>query len=864
LVGKSSVVGLSLDKGLSRWSVKLEAADGRPSGRGVAVGDRFFLPLDSGQLWTLDLQQGKVLQRSALVDGTPPLGNLSMYRGLLVSVGPRGVRTFEQRDAIRSEIERLTQKNADDPQALLLEASIARLELKHNTTRSLLDRIDPDTLDAVGRQKHQRMMVNTLSDVIRQNPGQHGAELKLLGRWVKTDAERLLLKRLLSENFVETKQYAAALKIYLDLIENGGTPLVQAVEGGQTRVRLDLWSAGKLQDLWEQLPGNQKLDVSQWIAQRATQALQGSVSDRQRFLRVFAFHPEAVRIRQQLADDRLEQGQVAESLAELDALSRSPDRAVQANALWKAGSILLQRELTFDAARRFDRLEREFADEVLSDGLSVRQKLAEQRARRDWPREPPAPIGWSTNGLRVRRAGTSYYSNHTGVLATRQMSEPSLQALKYELHQQLNRLSVVDAASDSMRWSLPLRVQSSGGAVGLAVNAVGHRLVMLHRGVIHCLSPVERRLLWTQPLESRGSGVRGVVRGNSSMQYRFVKGTAITQKSVISRARAGQRAGLAVVNDQYICVYDRRGFTVLDIRDGATLWKHRTGTVDGRVMGTPEYVYVVPPTGTPLALRALDGKKVKVKNLGALLAKTVRFVDNDCLVVESSRSFSLFGLGGNKTRLKLVDPIQGKARWTLDLPANTSMARLRDGGLLTLSSDGRLGSLDHRKGTIRKFAAADAEEVANINWKKMTNVVAVADANRLYLAVGGGTRFGGYYYNTPTIPVNGQLLAFDRQNGRFLWQQSVKNQNMVVSQMSYMPILLMMNFKYERKMNFGFSSMQLMAIDKRNGHILADEKLASSGLQAVTTNMAERYIEVRTYNMRIRLLASDTETAASK
>jgi len=861
LVGATSVVSLSLDKGLQRWAVKLSVADGRPSGRGVTVGDRFFLPLDSGQLWTLDLKQGKVVQRSALVDGSPPLGNLSMYRGLLVSIGAHGVRTFEQRDAIRAEIDRLIAKDADDPRALLLEARITRLELQHEKTRSLLSRIDADRLDADGREKHRQMMVHTLADAIRQDPGQHGDELKQLGQWVQSKEEQVLFQRLLSDNLLANKQYVAALDIYLQVIASDTAPLVQRVDRRQTQVRLDLWAAGKLIALWAQIPDSQKSEMSQLIEQRVVQAEQGSVGDRQRLLQVFGFHPAADRIRQQLVKDHVQQGRLTESLALLDVGARSADRRVQAAALWKAGSVLSQRELNYDAAIRFQRLEREFADVALSDGETIREKLAALRTAGDWPRERQAPIGWKANGVRVRRSGTSYYSNHTRVMESDGLTEPSLQRLKFELHQQLNRLSVVDAASDNMKWSLPLRIHTGNGSVGAAVQAVGHRIVVMHRGVIHCLSPVERRLLWSHALQSRGGSANRSVRSGSSARYRFVKGTAIVQQGVRARAGARQRSGLAIVNDQYLCVYDRRGFVVLDIQDGSLRWKHRTGSADVRVTGTPDCIYVLPPTGTPLAFRALDGKAIEIKNLSGLLAKTVQFVGNDCLTVESSNSFSLFGLGGSKTRLRLADPIRGKTLWTLDLPTNTALARLNDGSLITLGSDGQLGQLDQHKGAIRKFATVEGGE--GIDWKKNNGVVAVTDADRLYLAVGDGTRFGSYYYNTPTIPVNGQLLAFDRHTRKFLWKQSVEKQNLVVSQMSYTPILLLMNFQYERKMNFGFSSMQLMAIDKRNGHILVNEKLASSGLQAVTTNMAERYVEVRTYNMRIRLLASDTEAAAS-
>ncbi len=93
------------------WRVAVEGEDRPPAGRGIVVSDSLYLPLRSGEVrrlrWTTAHARFVVPRESPLV-----LGNLSMYRGLLVSHGPLGLTAFEQEEAVRRDIAR---RRAQDP-----------------------------------------------------------------------------------------------------------------------------------------------------------------------------------------------------------------------------------------------------------------------------------------------------------------------------------------------------------------------------------------------------------------------------------------------------------------------------------------------------------------------------------------------------------------------------------------------------------------------------------------------------------------------------------------------------------------------------------------------------------------------------
>jgi len=94
-----------------------------PSGRGFMSGDRYFLPLDSAEVATIDLAEGKIIHLSKSRKGFVP-GNLICYKGRVISQGYEGVDVFYQLDTATVEIQRRLAANPADADALCLQGEI--------------------------------------------------------------------------------------------------------------------------------------------------------------------------------------------------------------------------------------------------------------------------------------------------------------------------------------------------------------------------------------------------------------------------------------------------------------------------------------------------------------------------------------------------------------------------------------------------------------------------------------------------------------------------------------------------------------------------------------------------------------------
>jgi len=216
LVGRDTVAAYALEDGASLWTLKSSL----PAGRGVATDDRYHLPLASGELWSIDLKDGKVAAKSSLPRGRGALGNLAMSQGMLLSLDPLQLTAFEQKQAIQSQIAARKEKNPRDAWALLREADIAALNRDFSAALSSLRQIDDASLPADLADRRHTLLSETLSAVVRsgtKSPADEAALLKELGDLAVTSTEKQAHQRLLAERHVARGEFVAAFDALLTL-----------------------------------------------------------------------------------------------------------------------------------------------------------------------------------------------------------------------------------------------------------------------------------------------------------------------------------------------------------------------------------------------------------------------------------------------------------------------------------------------------------------------------------------------------------------------------------------------------------------------------------------------------------------------
>jgi hypothetical protein len=190
----------------------------------------------------------------------------------------------------------------------------------------------------------------------------------------------------------------------------------------------------------------------------------------------------------------------------------------------------------------------------------------------------------------------------------------------------------------------------------------------------------------------------------------------------------------------------------------------------------------------------------------------------------------------------------------VEFPNNTYFALLDDAHLTALRPTGELELVNLESGESRKLGHIESSE-----WKSKTSLYTVADHERVYLIINERRQGNRYYYsdNMPSIEVNGTIVAFSRAGGRRLWDQRVPGKRLVYADLTHSPILVLSSRTYESGNMFGMWNTSILALDKRTGRKLAEDESASnySGFQWMTLNMSERYVELRSHNMLVRLKA---------
>ncbi len=295
VVGRDAVTAFQLASGAQAWTTPISA----PSGRGVAVADRLYLPLATGEVWSIDLKKGGVASKWNLPGHIPSIGNLAMYRGMLLSVDAFGLTAFEQRDAVQSEIARRKQQNPRDPWALLRDAEISLLARNLPAALSALRLVSSADVPPELRETWQALQVKVLTGTIRADfsSPESEANLKVLSGVVKSADDKQEFRRLSAELFVAHGEYDQAFDAYLSLAgESDDNPVfVPRDDVPGMRVRSDLWVAGRLAELREALPAAREI-IDRRIAALAEKAA-ASDAARRKFITLFGSHPAATILR---------------------------------------------------------------------------------------------------------------------------------------------------------------------------------------------------------------------------------------------------------------------------------------------------------------------------------------------------------------------------------------------------------------------------------------------------------------------------------------------------------------------------------------------------------------------------------------
>ncbi|MFP6702021.1 MAG: hypothetical protein VB861_09775, partial [Planctomycetaceae bacterium] len=209
------------------------------------------------------------------------------------------------------------------------------------------------------------------------------------------------------------------------------------------------------------------------------------------------------------------------------------------------------------------------------------------------------------------------------------------------------------------------------------------------------------------------------------------------------------------------------------------------------------------------------------------------------------------------------DVISGKTVWQHKLASGVRLGTLADDQLVILDPAGQLSRLDLNSGK-----RTGVGQVSPADIKGATNLYAFQDAVNLYVAVNKPIQGSYYSVNLHSIRINGALLAFSlgESKGPPRWRQPVAGLNLVLEKLEHSPLLLLASREYKREGNLRYYLLKLQALDKVTGEARVSLETPSNywSFNGLRLNLAERYLELGSYNQRIRLVVGGQQRATAK
>jgi outer membrane protein assembly factor BamB len=858
LVGKSSVTALSLETGKPQWTAALDESQVPPSGRGVLSSGRLYLPLRGGALCTIDLANGRIVETTQLLPGSKPLGNLTLYRGMMLSLNAYGLTAFEQRDAIERQI---AQRRATDPRDEWASVKRAQIALLHNDpggALASLDSVDSQHLEPLLSRSYRKALLEALTDSVRHDYAAGDRPFERLSQLAQTGDERLLVGRLEAERAEATGNFGEAFAAFQRLaLTDRRAVMIPRPDDPHVTVDFDAWIAGRLFEIWQKLSAAERARVDIAISGEAQRVLQFDRGRQERFAELYAFHPAAQPVIEGLVEQYAAQKDLFRAERLLLRQERMAGEKTAALAQLRLAKILEERGLADDAASAYRRLAAWYPAVRLAQGetaKSLAQNLWEAGLIDPSPDKGP---DWGNVELKIHRFGNNYLANHIEELLLGSGNEPFFEQHRFSIDERRQRLEIVRSTDDGDRWMLPLRTttrpRQGDSTVGIPA---GHELVLLHHDVVHFLSPVDQSVIWTRSMEMANGAGSEYRSPQVAMPQPLRTGNQFASRHSLLNPTT-QRGMLAAANTEYVCVYGRREFTVLDAQTGEVRWKCANLPQHATVFGNEDVIYMIPSDrNQSAAYRASDGKKLEIPKLGDLLVNTIGITSRG-LVVADGRSSHILGLEPPRTVVRLVDPLTLHESWRAEYPGGTSLTLLDQLQMLAVSSGGELEFVDLQSGERRTLAGTYP-----VSQLRSGETFAVTDRERLYLIRSSQRR--SYAVQFPegfqrSLNVGGRITAFNLRDGKVAWTNSrIPSQNLVLDFLADSPVLIFAGRQLVRNGEFGHWSFNLLVLDKRTGHeVLKTTDPSASNFKTLEVNMAEKYIELRSFNQRLRLMAAD-------
>ncbi len=834
-----------------------------PAGRGLAVPGEYYLPLTTGELRVLKLEDGATVRRFFSGPSALPLGNLVWHDGTLVSLSTAGATGFGLRSGVLAEVQQRLDKNPRDAWALLREGEMLAMSRKFAEAWQKLKDVPLGDLNSADQRRWRELGLEALEQLVRQNPRQAEPWLVEIRQLATTESHQSLLAELeVTRLEAIGNSVEAFAQAWSDAERDHSRVARIRAENRKIEVQPRAWHCGRLQDLWQSSNEADRAGIDKFVAELLKRLPQNDAAAQQAVRELLAFHPAVVDVTLRHAAELSERGDLAGAELELLPIIDVSVRPSTARSLLELAQRCATAGRSADARMLARQLQARFGTDTLADGrtfaVMAEAILATPEVESPRPAEKPA-------AMKIEQGVVESSTPEQEIPAD--SAWPSLQALELVIQTGERRLVVSERQTGRRLWQAPLRSGPHEPSDGYIASAFcGSTLFLVHQGVLHAIAPLERRILWTQPVSAEQADAGHWRTAEREPTTPLVRADELQGYGSPVLARGMRSGSLAAVTSHYVAVASRRTLRVLDPGTGEELWQFHGLSPDDVILPLASRLIVMDLEGEiSTVLRAGDGLPLDRDDVKRDLVRRAIAVRGDAVLVATTvERPGLFAFlpGVSRTTLQLRDAVTGADRWSVTFNGAGLLGLLSPEKAIFAQSSGNVQLVDVATGATQTLDAG-----AKLSPMEASEVYALADRERLYLLInsGDGRQFDRYSESVPSVEIHGAVVCWDLATGNRLWKRDVKKQHLVVEHFRSAPVLMFVARSWVTKENLNYTLLNLLALDKATGEILHKSSLPSmfNGFHSLKVLPQSQTVELRSYNSRIRLVPDPAPAQAA-
>jgi outer membrane protein assembly factor BamB len=871
LVGKKSVKAINLSDGEDAWSAPLDLDGEMASGRGYYDGQHYYLPTTGRQLLELDLEAGKIADKSRTELN---LGNLVSFEGEILSAGYDQIAAFYRADYIEKLVEQALEKNPDDVQALARLGEILLTKDKTDEALTMLrkaQQAQPDDARIRG------LLARVMLVLLRTDFVNHHDLIPEARELIKDPSQRRELLRLQAVGMHKAGLVAESLEAFVTLADELQTEIGADDNSGSQmeyidnkwQVRTSRWLQARLTELYAGSREADRAQLQERLEDRLAICLKSnSLAAARRFVEIYGFHPLAYRARLLLVQKLIVEKNWLEAELRAGDLLESADPNYHAAGLAALIEIYDQAQRPHLASERFAELAEELARHRLEEKHPAAEMVTKQVERAVVRRQLvldcwPGGKAQKTEGNLDAGRARPYMNNYSSINLV-EFTGPAPRGMRamYDASQQA--VFVVDSLGRTIALA---PVRRSDGVyrsyttpyTGLTGRATGHIVVVHAGGEVLAIDALRLHRGSTEPILWRGEVIAV---DPLQMRSYYPQSRQITNPVIGNRMMAYDQTGQTSYQPGPVTpcgvVYQRsRQLICVDPISGETLWERNGVDAACELFGDHEYVFAVPTNSDQATVFSMrDGAELGTRRVGRSASR----------LTTNGRHVLAWEQVGNTIRLRLFDAWSEKDDlWNVETPLGCKGQIVAGGEFALLEKSGKFSvlSLASDQVTLKSQLEPENDLHSLYVWPSREQYTVLA--NRPIetalpgrtLPISGGS-MGGQH-------AHGNVYALDRVTGKNRWAVPafISQHGIPYDQPADSPLLVCLCNRQGATANNWTAN--LLCLDKRTGAVAyeADIATAQANMCEVMADLEREEVQVTTGvqpgTMRVTLIKLTNE-----